>query len=245
MSPQRTAATTRRVLTQLRHEPPTLIQIVIGPCLLLTLFRLIFAHHKTAFDQIGAPLLAIFPLVTIYQATSVALLRERISGTLERLMTTPLVRLELLFGYAGAFALTAVVQAAVASAVILGPLGLSVAGSDLLLVLVAVSIGLLGTGLGLLVSSVVRSELQVTQSMVLIVIPQVLLSGLIEPRQTMPVGLHDLSDVLPLSYAVDAMQQISAGASWSGAVTRDVGVILGFTVAALAGGALTLRRRTR
>src|SRR5437588_4645545 len=132
MSPQRTAATTRRVLTQLRHEPPTLIQIVIGPCLLLTLFRLIFAHHKTAFDQIGAPLLAIFPQVTIYQATSVALLRERISGTLERLMTTPLVRLELLFGYAGAFALTAVVQAAVASAVILGPLGLSVAGSDLL-----------------------------------------------------------------------------------------------------------------
>jgi ABC-2 type transport system permease protein len=244
MSPHRTAATTRRVLTQLRHEPPTLIQIVIGPCLLLTLFRLIFAHRKTAFDQIGAPLLAIFPLITIYQATSVALLRERISGTLERLMTTPLGRLELLFGYAGAFALTAVAQAAVASAVILGLLGLSVAGSYLLLVLVAVSIGLLGTGLGLLVSSVVRSELQVTQSMVLIVIPQILLSGLIEPRQTMPVGLHDLSDVLPLSYAVDAMHHLTRQASAGAAMIGDLFIILGFAVAALVAGAASLRRQT-
>jgi ABC-2 type transport system permease protein len=237
-------ATTRRVLTQLRHEPPTVIQIVVGPCVLLTLFWLLLGHQKTTFDRIGAPLLAVFPLVTIYQATSVSLLRERISGTLERLMTTPLGRIELLFGYAGAFALAAVLQAAVASALILGPLGLVVAGSSWIVVLVAVSVGLLGIGLGLLISAIVRSEIQVTQTMVLLVIPQIILCGLIVPRKSMPAGLHALSDVMPLSYAVDAMHHLTREAAVSAALLLDVAIVFGFAFAALMAGAATLRRRT-
>jgi len=244
MSGHRVLVTARRVLTQLRHEPPTVIQIIVGPCLLLTLFRLIFSRQVAVFEHIGAPLLTVFPLITIYQATSALLLRERLSGTLERLMTTPMLRLELLLGYAGAFLLAAILQAAVATALVLGPLGVSVAGPALLVGLVAVSIGTLGIGLGLMISAVLRTELQVSQSMVLIVIPQVLLSGLIEPRQAMPAALHAVSDVLPLSYAVDAMHHLTRQSGIGTATIGDVLIVLGFALAALVAGAMTLRRQT-
>ncbi|HEY1273278.1 MAG TPA: ABC transporter permease, partial [Thermoleophilaceae bacterium] len=117
MSARRTFATTRRVLLQLRHDPRTIALLILVPCLLETLLRLIYANRRPVFDQAGAPLLAFFPLTTIFLVTSIALLRERTSGTLERLMTTPLGRLELLTGYAIAFGALAAVQASILSAV--------------------------------------------------------------------------------------------------------------------------------
>ena len=154
-SAARTLATARRVLLQLRHDPRTVVLMIVVPCVLETLLRLIYAHRRVAFDHAGAPLLAIFPLTTVFLVTSVALLRERVSGTLERLLTTPLGRLELLLGYAIAFGLLAVLQALLASALTLGILGLNVAGPAAMVVLLAVSVALLGMGLGLLVKKAI------------------------------------------------------------------------------------------
>jgi ABC-2 type transport system permease protein len=218
--------------------------MLLVPCVLETLLRLIYANHRIAFDQAGAPLLTFFPLTTVFLVTSIALLRERVSGTLERLLTSPLERLELLGGYALSFGLLATTQAIVVSALTLGPLGLRVQGPVSLVVVLAVCVALLGTGLGLLASAFARSEFQVVQFFPLVILPQLLLCGLLVARDRMPPVLHAISDALPLSYAVDGMHHLSRRAGAGGAVSVDVAIVLGFAVGALVLGAATLRRQT-
>jgi ABC-2 type transport system permease protein len=244
MSAARTLATARRVLLQLRHDPRTIALMLLVPCVLETLLRLIYAHHRAAFDQAGAPLLAFFPLTTVFLVTSIALLRERVTGTLERLLTSPLGRLELLGGYALSFGLLAAAQAIVVCALTLGPLGLRVEGPVPLLVVLAVCVALLGTGLGLLASAFARTEFQVVQFFPLVILPQLLLCGLLVARDRMPSVLHAISDALPLSYAVDGMHHLSRQAGAGGAVSADIAIVVGFAAGALVLGAATLRRQT-
>jgi ABC-2 type transport system permease protein len=244
MSLPRTLATARRVLLQLRHDPRTVALMLLVPCVLETLLRLVYAQNRRAFDQAGAPLLAFFPLTTVFLVTSIALLRERVTGTLERLLTTPLSRLELLGGYALSFGLLAAAQAILVTALTLGPLGLHISGPVAVLVILAVCVALLGTGLGLLASAFARSEFQVVQFFPVVILPQLLLCGLLVARARMPAGLHAVSDVLPLSYAVDGMHHLSLQAGAGAALWGDIAIVMAFAIGALLLGAVTLRRRT-
>lgn len=244
MNAGRTLVTARRVLLQLRHDPRTIVLLLIVPCMLETLLRLVFAHHLAAFDEAGAPLLAFFPLTTVFLVTSISLLRERTTGTLERLLTTPLRRMELLTGYAIAFGMLAAIQAGVVSTLTLGVLDLPVRGPVALVVLLAVAVALLGTGLGLLASAFARTEFQVVQFFPLVVLPQLLLCGLLVARAQMPAALHAISDVLPLSYAVDGMHHLTGQTGASAALWSDIAIVLSFAAGALVLGAATLRRRT-
>ncbi len=237
-------ATTRRVLAQLRHDPRTVALLIVVPCVLIGLLALVFDGQPQTFDRIGGPLLAIFPFVSMFLVTSVTTLRERTSGTLERLLTLPLSKLSLLLGYALAFGAVAVVQAVVATGLSVLVLGLGVAGTLLLLLLVAVVDALLGVALGLLVSAFAATEFQAVQFLPAVVLPQVLLCGLLAPRETMAAPLRWASDVLPLTYAVDAMQQVTRSSTVTGTLARDVGVVAGCVVAGLVLGSATLRRRT-
>jgi ABC-2 type transport system permease protein len=196
------------------------------------------------FDAIGAPLLGIFPFVVMFIVTSIATLRERRSGTLERLLTLPLGKADLLGGYAVAFGALAALQAAVATAFAIFVLGLDVTGNGWLLLLVAVVDAVLGTALGLFTSAFAATEFQAVQFLPAFVLPQFLVCGLLVPRDALPTVLERISDVLPLSYAVDAMRTISSQAGGTSDVLRDILVVLAFAVAALAAGAATLRRRT-
>src|SRR5699024_6018984 len=135
------------------------------------------------FDRIGPVLVAIFPFVIMFVVTSVATLRERTSGTLERLLTTPLGKGDLVVGYALAFGLLAVVQGAVVTAVTVWLFGLDVAGDLTWLVLVVVGSGVLGTVLGLFASAFASTEFQAVQLMPATVLPQFLLCGLLVPRE--------------------------------------------------------------
>ena len=243
MSTRLTMATASRVLRQVRHDPRTVAMLIVVPCVLLGLLAWIY-DGTSVFDQLGPALLGVFPFVVMFLVTSVATLRERQSGTLERLLSMPLGKGDLVGGYAVAFGLLAIVQALVASGFAVWVLGLDIAGSAGLLVLVATVDALLGTALGLLVSAFAASEFQAVQFMPAFVLPQFLLCGLLVPRERMPSVLHHLSDVLPLSYAVDAMHLVSASAGASGDVLRDVGIVLAFVVVAVGLGAATLRRRT-
>ena len=243
MSTRRTLATAHRVLTQLRHDPRTIGLMLVVPCVLVGLLAWIYQGTST-FDQIGAPLLGIFPFVVMFLVTSVATLRERTSGTLERLLTMPLGKLDLLLGYALAFGAVAVVQAALVSALSLTVFGLDVAGPTWMLVLVALADALLGTALGLFVSAFAATEFQAVQFMPAFVLPQFLLCGLLVPREEMPDVLHAISSVLPLSYAVDALRDVTTNAEVATSTWIDLGVVVGAVLLALGLGAATLRRRT-
>jgi ABC-2 type transport system permease protein len=244
MSTTRTLATARRVLRQLAHDPRTIALLLLVPVLLLVLLYYVYDSDRGSFDFIGSSLLGIFPMVTMFLVTSIATLRERTSGTLERLLTMPLGKGDLIAGYALAFGLFAVLQAGLATAVALGPLGLDIAGSPWLLLLVALLNALLGTALGLFVSAFAASEFQAVQFMPAMIFPQILLCGLFAPRDAMHPALEYLSNVLPMSYAVDGMTEVLHHSEITGDFWRDVLVVSGTALAVLTLGAATLRRRT-
>ena len=242
MSPRITAAVAGRVLTQLRRDHRTLALLLVLPCLLITLLWWMF-EDTPVFDQVGPALLAMFPFIVMFLVTSVTTLRERSSGTLERLLAMPMGKLDFLLGYALAFGAVAAVQAALAVGLSVGLLGLDVQGPVWLLLVVAVVDAVLGTALGLFVSAFAQTEFQAVQFMPALVIPQILLCGLFVPRDQLPQALEWISNLLPLSYAVDAMQTLTETTA-TGDVWRDLAVVAAYAVGGLALGAATLRRRT-
>jgi ABC transporter DrrB family efflux protein len=239
-----TWATARRVLAQLRHDPRTVVMLLAVPSVLMILLRYVL-NNPLGLDRFAPVYIGVFPFVSMFIVTAITTQRERARGTLERLMAMPLGKLDLLAGYAIAFGLVACVQVAAVLVVSLTWLGVTLPGSAVPLAVVAVLDAILGMALGLFFSAFARTEFQAVQFMPAFVLPQVLLCGLIVSRGQMTAVLRWLSDVLPLSYAVDAMQRITASPSWTAAITADVAVILAFTAAALVGGAVTLRRQTR
>jgi len=239
-----TFATARRVLAQLRHDPRTVVLLLAVPAVLLVLLRYVLDGQPGVFDRVGGTLIGIFPFVTMFLVTSITMLRERTTGTLERLMTMPLAKLDLLAGYGIAFALVAVLQALVASLVALWLLGLDVAGPTWAVVALAVANAVLGMAFGLFLSAFARSEFQAVQFMPAFVLPQFLLCGLLVPRDAMAEALQVLAYCLPLTYAYDALQQVTQVGEADAALWLDVAVITGATLVALVLGAATLRRRT-
>ncbi|MBD0742153.1 ABC transporter permease [Streptomyces sp. CBMA152] len=244
MNTSRTLATAARVLRQLRHDPRTIALMLLVPVLMITLLRYVFDASPRTFDSTGASLLGIFPLITMFLVTSIATLRERTSGTLERLLAMPLGKGDLIAGYALAFGLLAVVQSALATSLSVWFLGLDVLGSPWLLLLVALLDALLGTALGLFVSAFAASEFQAVQFMPAVIFPQLLLCGLLTARDTMQPALRAVSNVLPMSYAVDAMTQVQSHPNPTTAFVQDVLIVGGCALLVLVLGAATLRRRT-
>jgi ABC-2 type transport system permease protein len=244
LTPRATGAVATRVLTQLRRDHRTLAMLLVLPCALMTLLWWMFdGLPGEGFSSLGPALLALVPFIIMFLVTSVTTLRERTSGTLERLLAMPMGKLDFLLGYAVAFGLVATVQSALAVGVCVWLLDLTIVGAVWLLMVVAVVDALLGTALGLLVSAFARTEFQAVQFMPALVIPQILLCGLFVPRDQLPRVLEVISDVLPLSYAVDAMQTVAASTE-TGDVWQDIAIIAAFVVAGLGLGALTLRRQT-
>ena len=244
MSARITFATAERVLRQLRHDRRTLALVLVVPALLVTLFRYVFDGQDATFDRVGGPLVGLFPFVSMFLVTSIAMLRERTTGTLERLMSLPLGKADLLAGYALAFAVVSALQAVITSAVAFWLLDLDTAGPVWLVVALAIGNALLGMALGLFLSAFATTEFQAVQFMPAFVLPQILLGGLLVPRERMAEALEWASAVLPLTYAYDALARATQIGELDGELWLDVTVVAGCIGLALALGALTLRRRT-
>jgi ABC-2 type transport system permease protein len=244
MSARILASTIRRILLQLRHDHRTIGIMLVVPSLLLALLAALFDAQPAFFDRVGIIMLGIIPTLMMFLITSIVMLRERQSGTLERLFTTPLGKLDLLFGYGIAFGIMAALQGTITSAVGYWLLGLDVTGSVALVILIAVASAVLGVALGLFCSAFARTEFQAVQFMPIVVLPQILLCGLFVPRETMQGWLEAISAVLPLTYAVEALQEVSANADPTTTLWRDLAIIAGAAVVALILAAATLRRRT-
>ena len=243
MSVQVTFAVTRRVLRQLRHDPRTIALLLVVPCMLMLILQQLFGRNSSVFQHVGTPLLGLFPFVTMFLVTSITMLRERTSGTLERLMTMPLHKVDLLAGYGIAFALLAVAQATLVSVLAFGVLGLEVAGPNWLVVVLAVANAVLGSTLGLFVSAFAQTEFQAVQFMPAVVFPQILLCGLFVAREEMATWLRAISAFLPLTYAYDALAR-TADDQLDARFAFDVAIVCACIVLAIALGAATLRRRT-
>ncbi len=237
-------ATAGRVLQQLSHDPRTIGLLLVVPSVLLGLLAWMFVDTPI-FQNLGPALLGLFPFTIMFVVTSVTTLRERRSGTLERLMTMPLGKGDFIGGYTVAFSLVAAVQALVTSAVAVWVLGLTVQGEIWLLVVVAVTNAILGTTLGLLASAFARTEFQVVQFMPAFIFPQMLLGGIFLPRNQMPDVLYAISDWLPLSHSIEALRIVSTEAGARGDVARELMVVAAFILGAVVLGSITLRRRTR
>lgn len=235
-------ATAGRVLRQLLGDRRTVALLLVVPGALLALTHQMIDSRPT-FDRLALSLLGVFPFTTMFLITSVAMLRERTSGTLERLLTTPMSKLDLLLGYGFAFAAAAAAQAGVTCAVVYGPLGLTTPGSPALVIGIAVLGATMGMAVGLLASAFATSEFQAVQFMPAIVMPQILLGGLFVPRSQMADWLQHVSDVLPLTYDIDALTVVGSTSIVTGDLLRDLAVMAGTAVAALALAAATLRRR--
>ncbi len=244
MTASRTLSTALRVLNQLRRDPRSVALMLVVPVVLIALLKWVYWDEPGIFNHIGLPLLGIFPFVTMFLVTSVATLRERQTGTLERLLAMPMGKGDLLVGYQLAFGLFATLQAIIAVAATVGVLGLSVAGPLWAVILVAINVALLGTAIGLAVSALARTEFQAVQFLPAVILPQFLLCGLLAPRDSMQPALSAISNVLPLSYAVDAMKAISVESSVSVQTWRDMAIVALFTIGFLILGAATLKRRT-
>ena len=244
MSLRITGAVALRVLSQLRRDPRTIALIVGVPCVLMVLLQQLFGRRSPVFQSVGTPMLGLFPFITMFLVTSVTMLRERTSGTLERLMTMPLHKIDILAGYGTAFALVAVVQATVVSLLALGLLGLDVAGPSWLVVVLAVANAVLGSTLGLFVSAFAETEFQAVQFMPAVVLPQILLCGLFVARDQMSTWLRAISYALPLTYAYDALARTAADEINDIWFAVDCLVVIGSIALAIALGAATLRRRT-
>ncbi|GAA0734827.1 ABC transporter permease [Dactylosporangium roseum] len=244
MSPRLTFTTAGRILRQLRHDRRTIAMILVVPTVLLTLLRYLYDNNPPLFDRVGLIMLGVFPLVIMFLLTSVAMLRERTSGTLERLLTTPIGKVDILLGYGIAFAIAAAVQACVVSAIAFWLLGLDTLGPAWLVGVLAVGNAVLGMALGLFVSAFANSEFQAVQFMPAVVLPQVLLCGLLQPRDQMAAWMQAISDVLPMSYAVQALTELGSNTEPTGIMWRDLAIIVGCVLVALLLGAATLRRRT-
>lgn len=245
MSVRKTLSTSKRILRQLSHDHRTVGLVLFVPCLLIVLLKYVFEGQPSVFNGIAPMMLGVFPLFMMFLITSIATLRERTNGTLDRLMTQPISKLDLIFGYAIAFSILGLVQASVASFVTLGLLEVQVMGGALPVLIVAVSAAFLGTSLGLFVSAFARSEFQAVQLVMPILIPQILLCGLFVAREQMAGALETTANFLPLTYVVDGMQQVATHAAWTQQLSIDLAVIVGCGITALILGSITIRRQEK
>lgn len=249
-SPRAFLATTTRILRQLAADHRSVAMILFVPSLIITLMYFMFDNVPTRpgmpspFDNACLVMLGVFPLIVMFLITSITMQRERVSGTLERILTTPLRRVDLLAAYGTAFSLAAAAQATLACLVSFWLLGLDTAGNPAWVFVIAIVNAVLGVGLGLLCSAFARTEFQAVQFMPLIIAPQLLLCGIIVPRDQLPDWLQWISNAMPASYALEALRQVGAHPELTSVAVRDGAIVAGFAVVALGLAAATLRRRT-
>ncbi len=251
MNPRTFGATALRVLRQLLADRRTIGLILAVPTGLLVLLYFVFRdapvapHAPPVFPHIALTMLGILPMLVMFLVTSVAMQRERTSGTLERLWSTPLHRADLLVGYAAGFGLTAVAQALLLCGVAYWFLGVSTAGSAGWVLLIAALDAVVGVALGLLTSAFARTEFQAVQFMPVVIGPQVFLCGLLVARDQMPALLTWVSDVMPMSHAVDALGVISTNPAPGPELVGNLVVLAAFGSVSLFVAALTMPRMVR
>ncbi|RJQ74424.1 ABC transporter permease [Pseudonocardiaceae bacterium YIM PH 21723] len=244
ISPFVTAATTRRVLGQLLRDIRSTALILLVPCWLVIAFYWALSSSPGMFARVGPRLFAVLPFVVMFALASIITSRERCTGTLQRLLTMPARRTDLLAGYVIAFISCALVQAVVMAGLTVGILDLPLPGDFWLLVLSMVLTAILGAMLGLLTSAVARSQHRAVLLLPLWLGPQILLCGLLFSTTRFPRSLRWVADLLPLNQAVAAVSELSTYLVPTRELWTHLIILGGYVLLSLVAASFTLRRRT-
>jgi ABC-2 type transport system permease protein len=213
----------------------------------------------TILDSLAPVVIGFFAYFFVFILTGISFLRERIGGTLERLLATPVSRSEIVLGYSLGFGFFATLQVALLMAFVLGRLeipaigpvpafaiglGVQTVGNPLIAYLIVLLLGLGAVSLGIFLSTFARTELQILQFIPLVIVPQALLGGFFWTIEQLPDLLQPVAQILPVTYAVDGLRQVMiTGADLSsGQVLLDLAVLAGIAIVFMGLAAGTIRR---
>ncbi len=234
-------AVASRVILQLIRDRRTMALIFIVPLVVMTLIGLSFPATNVL-EEIAPALLATLALFFGFLLTGISFLRERSQGTLERLMASPISRLDIVVGYLCGFFVFALIQTLIILLFTIYALKVSYHG-DLWQIFVFQVIVVIGAvNLGIFISTFARNEFQMVQFIPLIILPQVFLSGVLWPVEQMPDYLQWISAALPLTYAIDGLRDIMLSGQSLIDVGFELAVLVGFAVLISVLAAVSLRR---
>ncbi|MDA1347903.1 MAG: ABC transporter permease [Chloroflexi bacterium] len=242
MSVDRTLAIAERIVRQIVRDRRSLALIIVAPVIVMSLVGFSFADQQQVLDRIAPGLIAVFVLFFTFILTGVSFLRERAQGTLERLLTTPVGRVDILVGYTAGFLIFAMVQSVVVLLFTVWALGIDYQGTIWQIWVVLMLLIVVGVSLGIFISTFARNEFQVVQFIPILMAPQIFLSGAVADVDKMPAPLEAIAYVLPLTYAVDGLKDIMLRGDGLSDLGFELGIMAAFGLALLAAAAVTVRR---
>ena len=243
ISPGRSLAIALRIVRQVRRDRRSLALIIVAPVIVMSLVGFSFFERREILDSVAPALLAVFAFFFVFILTGVSFLRERTQGTLERLLTTPVSRADILLGYLLGFLLFATVQSLVILLFTVWALQVEYQGALWQVMVLLLAVTVVGVNLGIFISTFARNEFQVVQFIPVVLAPQIFLSGLILPVEELPAVFQAVSTVLPLTYAVEGLREIMLRGGGLGDVAGELAVLLAFAVGLLVLAGATVRRR--
>ena len=195
----------------------------------------------TFFNKIAPVLIGFILFFFVFLISGMALLKERTSGTLNRLLATPVKRSEVVFGYILSYSLLAVIQTIVVTLSSIYLLNIEVVGSIYYVIIVNVILAMVALALGLLVSTIAKSEFQIMQFVPIIIIPQVFFSGIVSLESMGKIAIY-ISKILPVTYATDGLSKIILEGKNLFEVKQDITILIVFCVVLIALNIIGLKR---
>ena len=230
-----------RVILQLLRDRRTMVLLVLVPLVIASIVG-VSIPERQMLDYIAPAVLAVLILFFGFILTGISFLRERSQGTLERLMASPVSKLDVVGGYLLGFLLFAVLQTLILFFYLIYVLDVSFAGALWQIIVFEIIIGILAVCLGIFTSVFARNEFQMVQFIPLIILPQIFLCGLLWPVAQMPDYLQWIAKFLPLTYGVDGIRALMLNGQGLLDIGKEIGVLAGYAAGLMVLASLTLRR---
>ena len=242
MTIDRTLAIAHRISIQMLHDRRSLALIIVAPLVVMALVGLTFADQRDVLNRVAPALITTFTLFFTFVLTGVSFLRERSQGTLERLTTTTVSRGDILAGYLLGFLLFALLQLVAILFFTIVVLQVTYQGAIWEAFVILLLLTVVSVNLGIFVSTFARNEFQVVQFIPLVFAPQLFLAGILVPLNQMPRYLEIIAHGLPLTYAVEALQDLMIRGNSLGDELVQLGVLAAFAVGFFVLASLTVKR---
>ena len=231
----------QRTITQLVHDRRTMALLIFAPLLIASIVG-VSVPDKGMLDNLAPAILAMLVLFFGFLLSGISFLRERSQGTMERLMASPVTKMDVVGGYLLGFLLFAILQTLIIFFYMIYVLKIGFHGELWQIVIFQILIGILAVCLGIFISVFAKNEFQMVQFIPLIILPQMFLCGLLWPIEQMPNYLQWISVFLPLTYGVEGMRALMVQGQNLLDILKDVGIIAGYAAVLMVLAALTTRR---